>query len=71
MQLPPLTFTDASLLLAIGSIILLITAEFSSPDYGLTNLTINRRKLKNAAIATGTLFLVTVSIQLIGIIIGA
>ena len=70
MQLPPLTFSDLSLLLAVGAIVLLITAELSSSSYGLTNLTINKKKLRNAAFVTGALFLITVGIRIIGIIIG-
>ncbi len=68
MQLPPLTFTDASILFTVGAIILLITAELSSPYYGLTNLTINRKHLKNAAFAVGTIFLVTVAAKIFSII---
>ena len=70
MQLPPLAFSDLSLLLAVGAIVLLISAELSSSSYGLTNLTVNKKKLRNAAIVTGTLFLITVGIRIIGIIIG-
>jgi hypothetical protein len=68
MQLPPLTFSDLSLLLALGAIILLITAELTSPYYGLTNLTINKKKLQNAALTIGILFLVTVAIRIVNII---
>jgi hypothetical protein len=68
MQLPPLTSSDASLLLAIGAIILLITAELSSPYYGRMNLNINRKKIKNAALATGMLFLITAAIEVINVI---
>jgi len=68
MQLPPLTFSDLSLLLALGAIILLITAELTSPYYGLTNLTINKKKLRNAALTIGILFLVTVAIRIVNII---
>jgi hypothetical protein len=68
VQLPPLTFSDLSLLLTVDAIILLIIAELASPSYGLTNLTINKKKLKNAALATGLLFLVTVAIRIINII---
>jgi hypothetical protein len=71
MQLPPLTFTDLSLLLAVGAIILLITAELESPYYGLTNLTINKKKLRNAALTIGLLFLLTVAIKIINIIAGS
>lgn len=69
MQLPPLDFTDASLLLAISAIILLITAELFSSSSGLTDLTLNKR-LKNAAIASSILFMATVAIRIIGIIVG-
>ncbi len=67
MQIP-LTFWDISLWLAVTSIILLITAELISPYYGQTNLLINKKKLKNAALITGILFLITVAIRIYGII---
>ena len=66
MQLPPLAFSDLSSLLAVGAIVLLITAELSSSSYGLTNLTINKKRLRNAAFFTGALFLITVGIRIIG-----
>jgi hypothetical protein len=68
MQLPPLTFSDLSLLLVVGAMILLITAELTSPHYGLTNLTINKKKLQNAGLTMVLLFLLTVAINLINII---
>jgi hypothetical protein len=68
MQIP-LTFWDISLWLAITAIILLITAELISPYYGQTNLLINKKKLKNAALITAILFLITVAIRIYGIII--
>jgi len=64
----PLTFNDISLWLAITSIILLITSELISPHYGRTNLLINKKLLRNAALALGTLFLLTVAIRIIAII---
>jgi hypothetical protein len=67
MQLPSITVADLSLLLVIAAIILLISAELTSPNYGLTNLTISKKKLRNAAIATSSLFLVVVVIQIVGI----
>ena len=67
MQLPPLSFSDLSLALAVGAIILLITAELASPYYGLTNLTINKKQLRNAAQTMGLLFLLTVAINIINI----
>ena len=71
MQIPPLTFSDLSLLLVLGAVILLITAELESPYYGLTNLTINKKKLKNVALTMGLLFIVTVGIRIINIITGS
>ena len=68
MQLPPLMFSDLSLLLAVGAVVLLITAQLSSSSYGLTNLIINKKKLRNAAFVTGALFLITVAVRIIGII---
>jgi hypothetical protein len=68
MQLPPLTFSDLSLLLVVEAIVLLITIEISSSSYGLTNLTINKKKLSNIAYVTGTLFLITFFITIIGLI---
>lgn len=67
MQIP-LTFWDISLWLAVTAITLLITAELISPYYGQTNLLINKKKLKNAALTTGILFLITVAIRIYGII---
>lgn len=65
----PLGFWDISLFLAITAIILLITSELISPHYGKTNMLINKKKLKNAAIATSTLFLITVAIRIINILL--
>jgi hypothetical protein len=58
-------------LFALSAITLLITAELTLPHYGLTNLTINKKKLRNAALATFLLFLVTVTITIINIITGS
>jgi hypothetical protein len=71
LQLPPLTLSDISLLLVVGALILLITAELTSPHYGLTNLTINKKNLQNAAIATGVIFLITAVVQIISLIVSS
>jgi len=63
-----LSFSDISLLLATTAIILLITSELLSPYYGKINIQINKKRLKNAALATSTLFLATVIIRIIAII---
>jgi len=64
----PLTLWDISLWLAIVSIILLITAELISPHYGQTSILIDKKRLRNAALTTSLLFLITVAIRIIGIV---
>jgi hypothetical protein len=71
MQLPPLTLSGISLLLAIDTIILLFTAEMLSQHYGQTNLTLNKKKLKNVALIAGMIFLVTVTAEILVTIAGA
>jgi len=64
----PLSFWDISLWLAVTAIILLITSELTSPYYGKTNILINKKRLKNAALTMGVLFLITVAIRIYEII---
>jgi len=64
----PLSFWDISLWLAVTSIILLITSELISPYYGKTNILINKKRLRNAALTTGTLFLITVAIRIYSLV---
>ena len=64
----PLSFWDITLWLAVTAIILLIASELISPYYGKTNLLINKKRLKNAALAMGILFFITVAIRIYGII---
>jgi hypothetical protein len=65
----PLSLWDISLWLAVTAIILLITSELLSPQYGKTNLLINRKRLRNTAIIISILFLITVAIRIATIII--
>ena len=65
----PLNFWDISLWLAITAVILLITSEILSPQYGKINIQINKKRLRNAAVAVSTLFLITVAIRVINIIL--
>ena len=65
----PLTFWDLSLWLAVTAIILLATAELTSPYHGQTNLLINKKGLRQAALTIGILFLATVAIRIYQIII--
>ena len=64
----PLSFWDISLWLAVTAIILLTTSELISPYYGKTNLPINKKRLRTAALTMGILFLITVAIRIYGII---
>ena len=64
----PLSFWDISLWLAVTAIILLITSELISPYYGKTNILINRKRLRQTALTTGILFMITVAIRIYGII---
>lgn len=65
----PLIFWDISLWLAITAIILLATSELISPHYGQLNILIDKKKLKNAALTVGILFLFTVALRIYGIIL--
>jgi hypothetical protein len=65
----PLYLSDVSLLLAVQSIVLLITSELISPYYGAVTLKTSKKKLRNAAIAMSALFLVTAAIRIAGILL--
>jgi hypothetical protein len=67
MQIPP-SFSDTVLWIAVTTIVLLITAELTSPYYGKTRLIINRGRLKSVAFVFAAMFLITVAIRIIGII---
>lgn len=54
--------------MAVTATILLITSELVSPRYGLTNMSIKRKRLKNVSLAISALFFATVAIRIIGII---
>lgn len=66
----PLNFGDISLLFAVTAITLLVASEMISPYYGAANLRIDRKRLKNAAMAMSTLFLATVAIRIATLISG-
>jgi hypothetical protein len=67
----PLGPWDVSLVLAVTAIILLTTSEILSPYYGPANLKISKKRLKNAAMTTSILFLVTVAIRITTMIYGS
>jgi hypothetical protein len=65
----PLGFMDISLLLAVTAMILLVTSELLSPNFGVAHIKINTRNLKNAAMIFSLLFLTTIVIEIIGMIL--
>lgn len=64
----PLSFWDISIWLAITATVLLITAELISPYHGRTNLLIDKKRLKTAALVVAIFFLITVAIRIYGIV---
>ena len=54
--------------LAITAIILLATSKLISPYYGHTKLLIEKKRLRGVALTLGIPFIVTVLIQIYGII---
>ena len=65
----PLGLWDLSLWLAITAIILFIASELLPSDYGRMNIYINRKRLRNVALAVSILFLATVVIRVIDMIL--
>jgi hypothetical protein len=65
----PLSMSDISLLLAVESIVLLITSSLLSPYYGPANLKINKKRLRNTSIVMSASFLVTVTIRIASILL--
>lgn len=67
MQLPPLAFTDISLLLVVDTILFLLIYEFVKSFYGKSKLMLNKTRLKYAGVTLGLLFVATVAIKIIGL----
>ena len=65
----PLSLWDLSLWLAITALILLITMEVLSPQYGRIRILIDRKKLKNGGLTVSALFLITITIKIITMIL--
>ena len=63
MQIP-LQFRMISLWLMVTAIILLITSELISSDYGTTRILVNKKRLKNVSITLGILSLLTLVINI-------
>lgn len=65
----PLSFLDVSIWLGITAIILLATLELLSPRYGYDSPLIDRKRLKITGFVVGTLFMLTVTVQIILLIV--
>jgi hypothetical protein len=65
----PLNLSDVGLLIAVESIVLLVTSELISPYYGAANLRIGKKRLRNAAITMSILFFVTVAARIADILL--
>jgi hypothetical protein len=61
----PLDLLNISLLLAIISIVLLVTSGLLSPHYRRTNILINKKKLRNAAVFFAFLFVASIAIRIV------
>ena len=68
MLLPPLNVTDLSILLAVSSILLLVTAEFVPYVSGEKMFVSDVKKLRNLALVLGVFFLVTIALKVFDII---
>ncbi len=63
----PLDFLDLNLFLAIMSIILLVTAELLTLYHGKISIVLSRKRLTQAAVICGALFLIAFALRIIGI----
>jgi hypothetical protein len=70
LPIPPLNLNEVTIFLAISTIMLLITSELS-PSYGPFDVTIEKKKLQNAAVAAGILFLASMVIKIMSILLSS
>jgi hypothetical protein len=61
----PLNLWDASLLITLAFILLLVASELLSSRYGRISISINRKRLKAATQVFGIVFVVTVALRVI------
>jgi hypothetical protein len=67
MLLPTVTLQDIRILLALGALLLLVTAELAPHISGEKMLTSDIKKLRYLALLISVLFLVTIAIELFNI----
>lgn len=64
----PLDLLEISLLLAIIALVLIVTSELLSPRRRKANILINKKRLRNTAIAFSVFFAVTIVIRILSMI---
>ena len=65
----PLDYWDISILIAVITIILLVSSEIVSSYSGKVRILVDKRKLRIVATALTTVFLIIVAMRIINIII--
>jgi hypothetical protein len=61
----PLSFLDMTILLAVVSSILMITAEFLSSYHGQVKILINKNRLTRISLAVGVAFIFTALVHVL------
>ncbi len=69
MQVPVIAFDDISLILAINAFFLLVVSELASPYLGLTNLVMNKKRLRNTSLVLSAAFFGTFILKIAGFVI--
>jgi hypothetical protein len=64
----PLDIEDINLLFAVIAIILLVSLEMMSAQYGNVNMPIDKRKLKNATVFVVVAFLITLAMRMVSML---
>ena len=59
----PLNFDEITIWLALTSMILLVTSEVLSPYYDKIQVLINKKRLRNVAVAISLLFIASIIIK--------
>jgi hypothetical protein len=65
----PLSFWDINALIALAAIILLATSELLSISYGKVTILISKKRLRRTAIAFSIFFIISVAINIAGIVL--
>ena len=70
MPFPPFDFTDVILQFALGTIMLLLTAELSTFYFVKTKPLLSKKRLERAGLVSGILFLCVVGYRVANILWG-